>query len=72
MSDRNGHVVASFPIAHRDQIMLVTDRGQLIRNSLEQLERQFPDVPEVLEMVEFIRAASGKRGISLRVEKEAA
>ncbi len=31
MSDRNGHVVASFPIAHRDQIMLVTDRGQLIR-----------------------------------------
>src|SRR5215813_1710163 len=31
MSDRNGHAVASFPIAHRDQIMLVTDRGQLIR-----------------------------------------
>jgi DNA gyrase subunit A len=31
MSDRNGHVVASFPVAHRDQIMLVTDRGQLIR-----------------------------------------
>jgi DNA gyrase subunit A len=30
-SDRNGHVVASFPVAHRDQIMLVTDRGQLIR-----------------------------------------
>jgi DNA gyrase subunit A len=31
MSDRNGHVVASFPVGHRDQIMLVTDRGQLIR-----------------------------------------
>jgi len=31
MSDRNGPVVASFPVGHRDQIMLVTDRGQLIR-----------------------------------------
>ena len=30
-SDRNGPVVASFPIAHTDQIMLVTDGGQLIR-----------------------------------------
>jgi DNA gyrase subunit A len=31
VSERNGHVVASFPVRHRDQIMLVTDRGQLIR-----------------------------------------
>jgi len=31
MSDRNGKAVASFPVGHRDQIMLVTDRGQLIR-----------------------------------------
>jgi DNA gyrase subunit A len=31
MSERNGQVVASFPVRHRDQIMLVTDRGQLIR-----------------------------------------
>jgi DNA gyrase subunit A len=30
-SERNGQVVASFPVRHRDQIMLVTDRGQLIR-----------------------------------------
>jgi len=30
-SERNGDVVASFPVKHRDQIMLVTDRGQLIR-----------------------------------------
>jgi UDP-N-acetylglucosamine acyltransferase len=44
--------------------------GQLIRNSLEQLERQFPDVPEVLEMVTFIRA--GGRGISLTLDREAA
>ncbi len=31
VNDRNGSLVASFPIAHADQIMLVTDAGQLIR-----------------------------------------
>lgn len=31
VTPRNGHVVASFPVAETDQIMLVTDRGQLIR-----------------------------------------
>ncbi|MFQ5958883.1 MAG: DNA gyrase C-terminal beta-propeller domain-containing protein, partial [Alphaproteobacteria bacterium] len=30
-SDRNGQVVAAFPVADNDQIMLVTDGGQLIR-----------------------------------------
>ena len=28
---RNGRLVASFPVEHADQIMLVTDGGQLIR-----------------------------------------
>jgi Type IIA topoisomerase (DNA gyrase/topo II, topoisomerase IV), A subunit len=31
-SDRNGHVIASFSIADKDQIMLVTDGGKLIRS----------------------------------------
>ncbi len=31
ITERNGQVVASFPVAERDQIMLVTDGGQLIR-----------------------------------------
>jgi DNA gyrase subunit A len=31
VTERNGQVVASFPVADRDQILLVTDRGQLIR-----------------------------------------
>jgi DNA gyrase subunit A len=31
VNDRNGPLVASFPIEHSDQIMLVTDGGQLIR-----------------------------------------
>ncbi|MCX7325367.1 MAG: DNA gyrase subunit A [Hyphomicrobiales bacterium] len=31
VNDRNGPLVASFPVADEDQIMLVTDGGQLIR-----------------------------------------
>jgi hypothetical protein len=42
----------------------------VIRNSLEQIERQLGDVAEVMEMVAFIRA--GKRGISLTLDREAA
>ena len=30
-SDRNGEVVAAFPVTERDQIMLVTDQGKVIR-----------------------------------------
>ena len=33
--DRNGPVVASFPVCHGDQIMLVTDQGKLIRLGVE-------------------------------------
>jgi DNA gyrase subunit A len=31
VNDRNGRLVASFPVAQSDQIMLVSDGGQLIR-----------------------------------------
>ena len=31
VNDRNGRLAASFPVEHQDQIMLVTDGGQLIR-----------------------------------------
>jgi DNA gyrase subunit A len=31
VNERNGNMVASFPVDHSDQIMLVTDGGQLIR-----------------------------------------
>ncbi|MBT8472874.1 MAG: DNA gyrase subunit A, partial [Marinicaulis sp.] len=34
-TDRNGRVVASFPIENSDQIMLVTDGGQLIRTTVD-------------------------------------
>ena len=36
-SDRNGMVVATFPIAASDQIMLVTDGGQLIRSPVHDI-----------------------------------
>jgi DNA gyrase subunit A len=35
VNERNGPLVASFPVDHSDQIMLVTDAGQLIRCPVE-------------------------------------
>jgi DNA gyrase subunit A len=36
-SERNGAVAASFPVRHEDQIMLVTNRGQLIRTPVDDI-----------------------------------
>jgi DNA gyrase subunit A len=35
VNNRNGNLVASFPVEDADQIMLVTDKGQLIRCPVE-------------------------------------
>jgi DNA gyrase subunit A len=35
VNNRNGKLVASFPVEESDQIMLVTDKGQLIRCPVE-------------------------------------
>jgi DNA gyrase subunit A len=37
VNDRNGKLVASFPVDDSDQIMLVTDKGQLIRCPVEDI-----------------------------------
>jgi DNA gyrase subunit A len=37
VNNRNGKLVASFPVEHSDQIMLVTDKGQLIRCPVEDI-----------------------------------
>src|SRR5436190_17224560 len=37
VNHRNGKLVASFPVEHSDQIMLVTDKGQLIRCPVEDI-----------------------------------
>jgi DNA gyrase subunit A len=36
-SDRNGHVVASFPVEDDEHLMLVTDQGKLIRTEVNQV-----------------------------------
>ncbi len=35
MNERNGQLVASFPVVSTDQIMLITDGGQTIRMPVE-------------------------------------
>lgn len=37
VNDRNGKLIASFPVEDADQIMLVTDKGQLIRCPVEDI-----------------------------------
>jgi DNA gyrase subunit A len=37
VNDRNGKLIASFPVEDSDQIMLVTDKGQLIRCPVEDI-----------------------------------
>ena len=37
VNNRNGKLVASFPVEESDQIMLVTDKGQLIRCPVEDI-----------------------------------
>jgi DNA gyrase subunit A len=37
VNDRNGKLVASFPVEHNDQIMLVSDGGQIIRMPIDDI-----------------------------------
>jgi DNA gyrase subunit A len=39
VNDRNGPLVASFPVEERDEIMLVTDGGQLIRTPINDIRK---------------------------------
>src|SRR5262249_12125408 len=34
---RGGHLVASFPVEHGDEIMMVTDQGQIIRAPVDEI-----------------------------------
>jgi len=36
-SERNGSVVASFPVSHSDELVMVTDGGQLIRTTVHEI-----------------------------------
>jgi DNA gyrase subunit A len=72
VNDRNGPLIASFPVAQSDQIMLVTDGGQLIRCPVDDVRvagrntqgvRVFKtDAEERVVSVEHIPEESGDEG----------
>jgi DNA gyrase subunit A len=59
--DRNGPVVASFPVRHGDQVMLVTDQAKLIRLTIEFRHLVENGFAEHLGMPIIGRTASGVR-----------
>ena len=56
--------------AIRKAFAILYRSGQMLRDALAQLEQQMGHVPEVMEMVAFIRSA--KRGITANLDREAA
>ena len=66
MSERNGPVVASFPVAHNDQIMLVTDGGQLIRCPVDDIRIAGRKTQGVV----VFKVAEGERVVSVAVLAE--
>jgi DNA gyrase subunit A len=37
VNERNGRIVATFPVGHNEDVMLVSDGGQVIRTPVEQI-----------------------------------
>jgi DNA gyrase subunit A len=69
ITERNGQVVASFPVAQRDQIMLVTDRGQLIRCPVNDIRI----AGRKTQGVTLFKVEEGERVVSVtRLSEEAA
>jgi DNA gyrase subunit A len=65
-SERNGAVVASFPVGHKDQIMLVTDGGQLIRCPVADIRIAGRNTQGVM----IFKVAEGERVVSvIRIEE---
>ncbi len=66
-SERNGDVVAAFPVEDSDQIMLVTDQGQTIRVPVDGIRLAGRNT----QGVTLFRTAPGERVVSVeRVEGE--
>ncbi|MEO0418165.1 MAG: DNA gyrase subunit A [Pseudomonadota bacterium] len=59
--DRNGQVVASFPVTHGDQIMLVTDQGKLIRLGVDFRHMVENGFEELKGWAIYGRSSSGNR-----------
>jgi DNA gyrase subunit A len=60
-SDRNGQVVASFPVGDDDQILLVTDGGQLIRCPVQDIRIAGRNT----QGVTLFKTAEGERVVSV-------
>jgi len=58
---KDGKLVASFPIGHSDEIMVVTDAGQLIRCAVDQIRI----AGRATQGVRVLRVAAGERVVSV-------
>ncbi len=61
VNDRNGRLVASFPVEENDQIMLVSDGGQLIRCPVHDIRLAGRNT----QGVTIFRAAEGEHVVSV-------
>ncbi len=66
VNDRNGPLVASFPVEHSDQIMLVTDGGQLIRCPVDGIRKAGRSTQGVI----VINTADDEHVVSVECLKE--
>ncbi len=58
---KGGRLVASFPVSETDEIMLVTDAGQLIRCAVDQIRI----AGRATQGVRVLRVAAGERVVSV-------
>jgi DNA gyrase subunit A len=58
---RHGSVVAAFPVAENDQIVLMTDGGQLLRCSVNDIRIGSRN----MQGVRLVRVAEGERVVSV-------
>jgi DNA gyrase subunit A len=67
VNERNGPLVASFPVDDADEIMLVTDAGQLIRCPVHDIRKTGRNV----QGVTIFRTSEGEHVVSVeRVSEE--
>jgi DNA gyrase subunit A len=61
LSRRGGQLVAAFPVEESDEVMMVTDGGQLIRTRVDQIRRAGRSTQGVM----IIRVSEGERVVSV-------
>jgi DNA gyrase subunit A len=61
LSRRGGQLVAAFPVEETDEVMMVTDGGQLIRTRVDQIRRAGRSTQGVM----IIRVSEGERVVSV-------